>query len=317
MTSNHKVFVIGELNVDLIMTGDQVVPEWNREKLVDSFDMVLGSSSAITASGLSGLGMDVYFVSVVGDDAFGHFCIQELQKKGIDTQYVKVDPALKTGVTLSLSTSKDRALLTYMGAISKVSPEILPKEIMQLATHIHFGSFYLQEDMMNHWHELFKTAKDYGISTSFDTGWDPNERWNKEKVLSLTEYTDLFLPSEEEIKHIIDRADLAQLTQLLPEKHGRVAVKLGSKGSLLIDEDGSEIMAPSFSITPIDTTGAGDSFNAGLIFGYLNGQDDKEMLQFANACGAIATLRIGGASSVPAVSDVKDFLNHHLNTKSK
>ncbi len=97
-TLGKRVFVLGELNVDLIFTGDDVTLEANREKLVDDFNQVLGSSSAITASVLAGLGYEVYFVGVVGKDPFGEFCIKELAAKGVRTDYVTVDSELKTGV---------------------------------------------------------------------------------------------------------------------------------------------------------------------------------------------------------------------------
>ena len=111
------VYVLGELNPDMIMTGKDLLPEFNREKLLDSCEIVLGSSSAITAANLAGLGLDVRFVSVVGDDPFGRFCLDELRRSGIDTRYVSVDPRWSTGVTLSFSTTSDRALMTHLGAI--------------------------------------------------------------------------------------------------------------------------------------------------------------------------------------------------------
>ncbi len=315
--SNKKVFVIGELNVDLIMTGDNMVLKPNQEKLVDSFDMVLGSSSAITASGLAGLGLDVYFVGIVGDDMFGHFCIEELKKKGIHTKYVQIVPEIQTGVTVSLSTTEDRALLTYMGSISELNREHIPNEIFDLADHIHFGSFYLQTEMADHWKGLFENASKNKISTSFDTGWDPNENWQKDKIYSLLKYTTLFIPSEVELKHIFAINDINQLKDISFPKYGNVLVKLGEKGSMLIDQSGNEEKVSGYSVTPIDTTGAGDSFNAGAIYGYLNNLDHKELLKFANACGAIATQRIGGASTVPTVEDVQAFQEKHLLGKNQ
>ncbi|MCR2821247.1 carbohydrate kinase family protein [Lederbergia panacisoli] len=305
--TKKKVFIIGEINVDLIMTGENVDPQWNQEKLVDSFDLVLGSSSCITAAGLAGLGMDVYFVGLVGDDVFGHFCVEELKKKGINTSYVKLVPHIQTGVTLSLSTSKDRALLTYMGTISELGPEDIPGEIYDLADHIHFGSYFLQTNMKKHWKDVLLQARSKNVTTSFDTGWDPNEEWDRDKILSLMEDVTLFIPSEVEINNIFDLNDVSHVEGILPEKHENVVVKLGAKGSMMIDELGKTTKASGYSITPVDTTGAGDSFNAGLIYGYLHGKKNTDLLEFANACGAMATLRIGGASTVPSVADVIAF----------
>lgn len=309
--TKKKVFVIGEINVDLIMTGENVEPQWNQEKLVDSFDLVLGSSSCITAAGLAGLGMDVYFVGMVGDDVFGHFCVEELKKKGINTSYVKFASHIQTGVTLSLSTSKDRALLTYMGTISELGPEDIPEEIFDQADHIHFGSYFLQTNMKQHWKDVLIKARSKNVTTSFDTGWDPNEKWDRDEILSLIEDVTLFIPSEVEILNIFELDDVSQVEEILPKKHENVVVKLGSKGSMMIDAHRNATKASGYKITPIDTTGAGDSFNAGLIYGFLHGMESTDLLEFANACGALATLRIGGASTVPSVADVMAFQADH------
>jgi len=302
------VYVLGELNVDLIMTGDDVVPEWNREKLVSGFDLALGSSSAITACGLAGLGLDVRMVSVVGDDDFGAFCIERLKEKGVSVEHVAKLAGEKTGVTLSLSTKRDRALLTYMGTISKLRPEHLPERMLEEADHLHFGSYFLQESMRPYWFELFSKAKARGVSTSFDTGWDPNERWHAEEISELLAATDVFLPSEDEIMHIYGGSNVYETLDAAPAHAGRIAVKCGARGAVSKAPGKERFAIPAFPVTPIDTTGAGDSFNAGYIYAYLAGQREREALRFACACGALATTRVGGASSVPSLQDVEALL---------
>lgn len=303
-----NVFVLGELNVDLIVTGKDVKPEWNREKLVDSCDLVLGSSSAITACGLARLGLNVYFVSVVGNDAFGTFATKELQRHGVDTRYVHKDETLRTGVGLSLSMAKDRALLTFMGSIPCLKPDHLPSEWMEEADHVHFGSYYLQEGMRLHWEPLFERAKGIGISTSFDTGWDPHEDWHTAHINRLLKHTDLFMPNEEEFNRLFGRETVKESLEVLPAERGWIAVKCGSKGAVLSRTPGELLESPAFPVVPIDTTGAGDSFNAAMIYAYLNGFEAERALRWANACGAIATQRIGGASTVPDRNEVEVFM---------
>jgi len=305
---NKAVYVLGELNVDLIMTGDDVTPEWNREKLVSSFDMALGSSSAITACGLAGLGLDVRMVSVVGDDDIGVFCIERLREKGVDVEHVAVLQGVKTGVTLSLSTSRDRALLTYMGAISMLRPQYVPERMFEEAAHIHSGSYFLQENMRAHWYDLFAKAKARGITTSFDAGWDPSERWFKDDISKLLAVTDYFVPSEDEIMNIFGGTSLYETLDAVPAHAGRIAVKCGARGAVSKAPGKERISVPPFPVSPVDTTGAGDSFNAGYIYANLAGLDEREALRFACACGALATTRVGGASSVPSLRDVEALL---------
>ncbi|MBP1995672.1 carbohydrate kinase family protein [Paenibacillus eucommiae] len=304
---DKQVWVIGELNVDLIFSGKNVTPEPNREKLVDSFEQQLGSSSAITASGLAGLGVQTVLVSVVGDDDFGRFCVSRLQELGVETRYISIDASRQTGVTLSLSDGKDRALLTYMGTIGDVTLELIPEEMYQMADHIHFGSFYLQEQMRSRWIEVFRKAQAAGISTSFDAGWDPGENWDRENLKALLPYTDWFIPSEEEVERIFEIDSLDRLPEALPADRRGIAVKMGSKGSLLVDAAGVVRKGEPYQVVPVDTTGAGDSFNAGLIFAYLQGLDGEEMLATANACGALSTQSVGG-TGVLTLSALEAFL---------
>lgn len=303
------VYVLGELNVDLIIAGKDITPELNREKLVDAFDMVLGSSSAITACVLAGLGLDVQFVGIIGDDVFGHFCLQELRNKGVNVEHVVVSKQQKTGITLSMSTAKDRALLTYMGSIPELRPEIFPRDLLIRADHIHFGSYFLQERMRLHWEDVFCKAKACGVQTSFDAGWDPHENWHRADISKLLEVADWFMPSEDEFIRIFGPAnDLERALHCLPKLRGSVAVKRGAQGALLVRPSGVRISAKARQVSPVDTTGAGDSFNAGLIYASLAGMPDERLLQFACACGTLATLRIGGAGSVPSLSEVERFL---------
>ncbi|OXM16800.1 carbohydrate kinase family protein [Paenibacillus herberti] len=295
---SSKVIVIGELNVDLIFAGTGIRPEPNREKLVDEFRLALGSSSAITAAGLAGLGLEVELVSIVGDDEFGRFCINELAGYGVGVGNIKLDGSLRTGVTLSLTDGSDRSLLTYLGSIASVTPDLIPASLFEGASHVHFGSFYLQEGMRPHWAELFRRAKEAGLTTSFDVGWDPSEQWDRERLKELLAWTDWFLPSEEEALAIFECSDVKELVEHLPQRRGYVAVKRGSAGALVIGPDGSLTEGKAVKVVPVDTTGAGDSFNAGWITARLSGKSDSEALFYANACGALSTLRIGGAGSL-------------------
>ncbi|MCS7459822.1 carbohydrate kinase family protein [Paenibacillus doosanensis] len=298
------VVVVGELNVDMIITGRDVMPEWNREKLVDGFQVVLGSSSAITACALAALGADVRFVSVVGADDFGKFCISELERMGVNAEHVVALPGVQTGVTMSFSTPADRGLLTYPGSIPLVGPEHIPDALLDEASHLHFGSYYLQDGMRPHWPQLFERARGLGVTTSFDAGWDVRNRWDREGIVALLAHTDWFIPSEEEVLHIFEAESLEEAFAQMPRSAGRIAVKQGSKGATLCEPDGAIVFAEPYRVSPVDTTGAGDCFNAGMIYGYLHGYTGKALLRYANACGALSTLGVGGTGSLPTAEGV-------------
>ncbi|MCJ8010916.1 carbohydrate kinase family protein [Paenibacillus sp. KQZ6P-2] len=303
-----KIVVIGELNVDVILSGTDLIPEWNREKLIDSFDIVLGSSSAITACALAGIGAEVHFVSIVGEDDFGRFCVKELERMQVNTMHVIRDPEVKTGVTLSFSTPSDRGLLTYPGSIPLLKPEKIPAKVFEDADHVHFGSYFLQDGMRPHWEDLFARLRSQGITTSFDTGWDVHGMWHRDGIDRLLPHTDLFIPSEEEIIHIYQTDSVEEAGRRLPVGANTVAVKCGSKGAMLLTPGKDPEMIPSFKVTPVDTTGAGDAFNAGLIYAFRSGLRGHDMVRFANASGAISTQGVGGTGSLPTTQKIESFL---------
>ena len=139
-----RVLVVGEINIDLICQGYHAFPSPGREVLVDDFRMVLGSASAICAMGLARLGTPVAFFGKVGDDPSGHFCLDAMRARGIDLEAVVVDPGLKTGVTVAITSTVDRALVSFLGSIASMSERDVPRALFSHADHVHVSFFYLQ-----------------------------------------------------------------------------------------------------------------------------------------------------------------------------
>ena len=121
-----KVLCAGEINVDLVLQGYTEFPVPGKEVLVQDFAMVLGSATAIMAMGLARLGTPVAFVGRVGDDVWGHYCLDDMASRGIDLSRVIRGGGLKTGVTVSITHPRDRALVTYLGAISALTGADVP-----------------------------------------------------------------------------------------------------------------------------------------------------------------------------------------------
>lgn len=295
------VLVIGELNCDLILRGD-VAPVFGQvEKLIDVADLTIGSSSAIFACGAARLGLRVGFVGKVGDDTFGRFMVESLHAYGIDTTGIVVDPTVKTGLTVILSRGNDRAILTYLGSIAALRPDEVDRSIFARARHLHLGSYFLLDGLRPVVAELYAEAKAAGLSTSLDTNYDPRETWDG-GIDAVLAHTDVFLPNAAELLAITHTRDVDAGLAALRDRVDTVAVKLGSEGSRAVQGDRDE-RAGIVPVALVDTTGAGDSFDAGFVYGYLAGWDLARTLRFAGACGSLSTRAAGGTAAQATLAE--------------
>lgn len=302
-TEEIDVLVVGELNVDLILNQVESFPEVGKEKLVESMNLVLGSSSAIFASNLSSLGTGVGFLGKVGNDLFGQFVISELRKKGVNTGLIIKDENLSTGMTVVINFGEDRAMLTFPGAMNELRISDVPAENLKNIKHLHFSSYFLQPGMAKNIDLLFQKAKSSGMTTSFDTQWDPAEKWDLEYEKILP-YVDIFLPNEKELLNITKETDLDRGLKKLSEYARCIVVKMGNKGSVLFGNN-TKISKSAFKNEKVvDAIGAGDSFNAGFIFKYVQGCGLEECLEFGNLMGAVNTTAAGGTKAFVSYDEI-------------
>ena len=301
-----RVLIAGELNPDLILRNYSQFPEPGKEVVVEDLDLTMGSSSAICAMGLARLGDAVTFAGTVGCDAYGSFCIETLQRAGIDISCVAQRPDLKTGITVSITSSKDRALVTYLGAIATLSPADLPDEIFSGQNHFHVSSYYMQEALRPGLKERFAAAHRAGLTTSLDTGYDPSETWASDLFDTLTE-VDVFLPNEVEIRKITGCRDVEEGLRKLDNGRTLVVAKLGADGCAVL-QDGQWTRVPGFPVDVVDSTGAGDSFNAGFLHTWRRGDPLAACMRFAGACGALSMRGLGGVAKQATETEAGAFL---------
>lgn len=298
------LLVIGEINPDLIIRGQDVVPAFGQaEKLVDETTLTIGSSSVIMACGAARLGLKVAFIGLVGDDEFGRFMLNAMQNRGLDTSACIVGAGLSTGLSVILSGPNDRAILTYPGSIPLLQHEQIDTRIFSQARHLHVGGYFLLDNLRPDLPALFAKARQNGMTTSLDTNWDPRERWD---VSAMFPHCDLFLPNETEVLCITQQSDFTAGLDQLAGQVPTLAVKLGAKGGLA-REGNTTVAAPPLKVNVIDTTGAGDSFDAGFLYGYLNHWPLEDSLQLATACGSLSTRAAGGTNAQPTLVEVRDW----------
>jgi sugar/nucleoside kinase (ribokinase family) len=295
------VLVLGDANPDLILRGD-VEPRFGQtERLVDSAALVLGGSGAITACGAARLGLSVAFAGVVGDDVFGRFVREALDGRGVDTAAVAVDPTRPTGVSVVLAREDDRAILTSTGTIVDLRSELIAGELLRSTRHVHVSSYYLQDLLRPDLPAVLAAAGEAGATVSIDPNWDPAESWDA-GLLDLLAATDLFFPNSAEARAITGIDDVDVAAEALSERGATVAVKFGQGGGLAID--GQELVrSEAIPIAVVDTTGAGDTFDAGFIAARLRGWTLGRCLQLAVACGSLSTRAMGGTAAQPSLDE--------------
>jgi sugar/nucleoside kinase (ribokinase family) len=306
------LLVAGEINPDLILSGD-VAPAFGQvEKLVDSADLVIGSSSAIFACGAARLGLKVAFIGKCGDDVFGRFMLAEMSKRGVEIGNVIQVPGGATGLSVILNRGVDRTILTHPGLIPALSADDIPDSLLRQARHLHVASYFLQDALRPGLPRLFERARSLGLSTSLDTNYDPSEQWRGFDELFAV--TNVFLPNEAEACSLT-RAETAELAAAkLAGRVETLAIKLGAQGALgvsssprLVGEGPGvreKVRAASIPVKVIDTVGAGDSFDAGFIYGYLQGWPFKKTLRAAAICGALSTQAAGGTQAQATLDEV-------------
>jgi sugar/nucleoside kinase (ribokinase family) len=289
--TKRDLVVLGDCNPDLLLRGN-VVPTFGQvEQIVDEARFEIGGSGAIVAAGAARLGLRCQLVSVVGDDALGRLQLDALSQRGVDVSTVVIDESVPTGLTVILSRGDDRAVLTFLGAIDALDAPMIDAAVLRSARHLHISSYYLQRKLRATLEPLLVAAREGGVSVSLDPNWDPDETWDG-GLVALLPLLDYLFVNEQEARLIGRDDDVVNAARALASNGPTVAVKLGALGGLLVS-GADMIRAPALARAVIDTTGAGDSFDAGFLCGLLAGWDLARCLELACACGSLSVSLAG------------------------
>ena len=292
--------VVGDCNPDVLVLGDDVTPAFGQqEKLVDGIWMVVGGSAAITAVAAARLGLSVALVAAVGADPAGDFMLGQLAREGVGIAAVAVHDTAPTGMTVALSRGADRAILTAPGAVASLTAQDVPAALLARARHVHVSSYFLLERSLGPGlAAVLAAARAAGATTSLDTNWDPAGKWGDDHLHAALAQTDVLLPNETEALRIAGAPALPAAAGALTAAGRRLVVKLGERGALCADGPVWH-RAELPPVTPVDATGAGDCFNAGLIGGLLRGLALPDAAALGCAVGALSTQAAGGTASSP------------------
>jgi sugar/nucleoside kinase (ribokinase family) len=296
--------VVGDANPDVLVSGaPETPPAGQAETLVDGGALALGGSAAIVAHGAARLGLSTALVAMVGRDPAGDFVLDVLTAAGVEIGFVTRHESLPTALTVCLNRPDgDRAILTAAGCLPAFGPEHVPA---LAARHVHAASYFLQPRLAAALPGLLAAARATGASTSLDTNDDPAGAWRL--APGLLAACDLLLPNEDEAIALAralgtretpraDPLDAALVT--LAAAGPAPVVKRGRRGAVAY-VDGKIMSARGPAVTPVDTVGAGDGFDAGFLAGWLAAGDLARGLAWGCACGALSTRAAGGAAGQP------------------
>lgn len=299
------LLVLGDVNPDLVLSGDVVPRFGQQEQLLDGADLVLGGSGAIVAHGAARLGTRTRLVACVGDDLLGRHVRDLLVAGGVDPTGLVA--ASTTGLTVVLSTGGDRAMLTYPGSIPELTADLALDAIDRAADegvrHVHVSSYFLLPKLTRGLGGVLEHARGRGLGTSLDTNFDPVGAWTG--VAELLPFVDLLLPNATEVSALAAAlgpaatSDPLQAARRLAGQGPTVVVKLGRDGAVEVTPDGEIIRDTGMPVVPVDTTGAGDTFVAAYLDGRLRGLPSTQCLRRACRAGALSTAAVGGTAGQP------------------
>jgi len=303
------IATIGDVNVDLIARIDRM-PEMGKQVITRDFQTHGGGCSANFSLSCARLGMDVQLFGKVGDDVFGRYVLVELEDNGVDTKNV-IMTGQKTGVTVAIVQGIERSFITFRGEnatfclddidISKIRAEM-----------VHLPSYFLMDSLRDGYAKLIDLLHAAGVRVSFDTGWDPRGFIPEtvEPLFRILPRVDVFLPNLDEARSILGlgkEAGPEKAAEILLDMGVKVvAIKMGKDGCWVADHESIEYV-PAFQVKVVDTTGAGDNFNAGFISSYIGGRPLRDCAIIGSATAA---LKIGGVgwSTYPTRKQVNTFL---------
>jgi sugar/nucleoside kinase (ribokinase family) len=301
-----RFLVAGELNLDLVLQNYLSFPALGQETLVEDMTLTLGSSGAICAAGMAKLGNHVSFTGKLGCDSWGDACLEFLAKLGVESSRVLRDAAVKTGITVSITSPRDRAMVTYLGAMEFMSAAEVSAPGWEGLDHLHISSVFLQRALRPDLKQLLAEAHAHGLTTSIDPGFDPQEKWGRDIIDVLAE-VDVFLPNEIELRGLTGFERPEDGLRELENGRTLTVAKLGRDGCATL-QDGKLVGVAALPVKVVDTTGAGDSFNAGFLHAWLRKSPLLEALRFGAACGAISTQGTGGTTTQATEAQAHAFL---------
>lgn len=300
MPSECDVLLFGDYFCDVIITGLPEVPRLGTDLFGQSMEIVPGGVY-ITAHWLHNLGVHARWAARLGNDIFSRFILEESRRVGMDTSLFREYSQPLRSMSLSFSFQHDRGFISYMDPFPKdqSTASLIEAQRPRWVVNLPFDGSLETRFLVDRVHEL-------GGRVFIDCQY-VTTTLNEPGLTDLLRVTDAFAPNQSEACQLTGESDpqlaLARLTEYCP----LVLIKCGADG--VWARSGGQIWhVPALKLEVLDTTGAGDSFNAGFLTGMVHGEPIETCLRYGNICGGYSTTQRGGASAAFSLEQLKKYL---------
>lgn len=295
MSGAHPdVTIVGNVNLDVLVRDVRSLPAPGEERFVDAAELRTGGAAANAALALAALGIHPRLVGAVGDDPAGRLIRDDLAAHGLDVTDVRPLPGVATGVSVALEAAdRDRSFLTAAGALAAFDRSMVPPDALDATFVLVTGTFLLPALGHDGTAALLSDAKDREATVLFDPGSDPGG-WpgdHVRRIRSPLASVDVFLPNEQEAAALTGETDPAAAADLLQDGGGWIVIKRGRRGSVARGPGGETVEIDAPEVDVVDTTGAGDAFDAGMIAGLADGASLPEAIAFATRFASAVVAR--------------------------
>ena len=312
-----KVACVGILVADVIVEPVNGYPAPGMLQLVNSITLHNGGNAMTAAINLHKMGVDSKMVGKVGDDMFGVFLRDRLQKAGVDTRALKTDKDVQTSASVAmLQSSGERTFLHCVGTNATFSINDVDFSVIDECDLVFVTGTYLLDRFDGAETAAFlKKCKEMGKTTFLDVCWDAKGRWS-ELLDDAMPYIDFFMPSIDEAMKIagVDSKDPEPIADIFMAKGAKnVVIKVGKRGAYLrlAGQTKGEIFPTLDDVKVVDTTGAGDSFCSGFLAAYARDVEPTECVAFANAVGSLCVTEKGATTGIRSYEETLEFKKAH------
>ena len=307
------IIVIGDINVDVNLMIP-AYPTPGHEAVATSIQMHTGGSAVNTATALAKMDMDVGFIGRVGQDVLANRVLKDLEQTGVDCSHIQVDPKVSTGlIFIAVTADGERTMFGARGANAFTDSAIIDPNYFSHCRWLHLSGYSF---LSYHQYKTILTALELAENSpytrvSLDVGTEPALR-ARSQILEMLPRLDVIFPNETELTLLgKGRTIDDSLDYLLDNRANAIVTKRGRKGSLLAVGN-KRVELPAFQVEVRDTTGAGDSFNAGVVLGRLVGLSWEASTALGNALGGLATMQGGAGAHTISRSVVAKLIDRHM-----